>query len=104
MMGKVLRQPTSSSSHSRNHKSEEAFWHQVTDRLAANGYLSGNEVDIEYDDGVVLLRGHVNSFHEKQVVQEIVRKVSGIRIIINRLTVDRSEFSDSIKRESPFCV
>jgi len=30
--------------------------------------------------------------------------VEGVRIIVNRLTVNRSEFSDSVKRESPFCV
>lgn len=103
-MGEALRQQTNSSSNPRNRESEEAIWQQLTDRLAANNYLSGDEVDFEYDDGVVVLRGHVSSFHEKQIVQEVVRKVAGIRIIVNRLVVDRSEFSDSVKRESPFFV
>ena len=103
-MAQVLRQQTNSSSSPRTVDDGAVIWQQLTDRLAANGYSSENDVGFEYNGGVVVLRGHVNSFHEKQLVQELARKVDGVRIIVNRLKVDRSEFSDSVKRESPFCV
>lgn len=104
IMVQVLRQQTNSSSGRCTVDEGAAIWQQLADRLAPYGYSSGNDVGFEYDGGVVVLRGHVNSFHEKQLVQEVARKVEGVRIIVNRLTVDRSEFSDSVKRESPFCV
>ncbi len=103
IMVQILRQQTNSSSGPCT-VDDGAARQQLADRLAPYGYSSGNDVGFEYNGGVVVLRGHVNSFHEKQLVQEVARKVEGVRIIVNRLTVDRSEFSDSVKRENAFCV
>ena len=41
----------------------------------------------EFRDGFVILSGHVNSFHEKQMAQELTRRVDGVKMVINRLMV-----------------
>jgi osmotically-inducible protein OsmY len=104
IMVQVLRQQTNSSSASDTIDDGAGIRHQLAERFAINGYSSANEVGFEYCEGVVVLRGHVDSFHEKQLVQEVARKVDGVKIIVNRLMVYRSDFSDTVKRESTFCV
>lgn len=103
-MGQVLRQQTNSSSFPRTVDDRATIRQQLDTCLAANGYVSGSGLSFEYCEGVVVLRGHVASFHEKQLVQEVARKVEGVKYIINRLMVDRSEFSESLRRETKFFV
>lgn len=103
-MVQVLKQQTNSSSAHRTVDDGAGIRQQLAERLAISGYSSANDVGFEYCEGVVVLRGHVSSFHEKQLVQEAARKVDGVKIIVNRLMVNRSDFSDSVKRENPFCV
>ncbi|MFW6170110.1 MAG: BON domain-containing protein [Planctomycetota bacterium] len=45
------------------------------------------EIAIDYEDGVVTLRGTVPSFYLKQVLQSIVKKVPGVDRIDNRVDV-----------------
>lgn len=58
---------------------------QETMRLSP--YPSLRKVVCERRGHVLVLRGHVESFHLKQLAQETVRKLSGHRIA-NDLTVD----------------
>ncbi len=53
---------------------------------------------IGYDvfDGVAVLRGHVDSFHQKQIVQELARRTPGVMTIVNQLVVAPSAFKDSV--------
>lgn len=44
-------------------------------------------VNWQCHDGVVVLRGDVNTFHEKQMAQERARRVEGVRVVVNRLVV-----------------
>jgi len=103
-MGQVLRQQTNSSSFPSAVDEGAAIRQRLAEHLAANGYSSGNGWSFDYCEGVVVLRGHVSSFHEKQLVQEAARKVDGVKVIVNRLNVNRSRFSESVRRETPFCV
>ena len=38
--------------------------------------------------GVLFLRGHLSSFHHKQVAQETVSKIKGINQVVNEIEVD----------------
>jgi len=38
--------------------------------------------------GVLFLRGHLASFHQKQVAQESVAKVKGVNQVVNEIEVD----------------
>ena len=60
------------------------------------------DIDCDIHKGVLILRGTVPSFHSKQMAQETARKMEGIRLIVNRLLVDRSHLSGSLRDAIPF--
>lgn len=60
----------------------------VDDVLKQSPYFARRPVRFETEQGRVILRGVVNSYYEKQMVQEILRRVDGIGQIDNHLEVD----------------
>ena len=64
----------------------------LSDRLGAaltsNPHLSGRTLGYETDAGLVVLTGTVNTFYQKQMAQEAIRRVDGVEGIDNRLEVD----------------
>ncbi len=48
-----------------------------------------------------MLRGHLGSYHQKQLAQELVRKIDGVQIIVNRLVVDCSELTGMLSEMVP---
>jgi osmotically-inducible protein OsmY len=59
----------------------------VKDLLQATGYRSVAELQCDVQNGVVQLRGELPSFFLKQVAQETVRQVKGIRGVRNLAVV-----------------
>jgi len=59
-------------------------------RLRASGYRQLHFVSCEFHEGVLTLRGHVSTFHMKQVAQTLVRDLDGVGEINNRLEVAAS--------------
>ena len=57
-------------------------------RSTSSPHLSGRKLDYEADSGVVVLTGKVNSYFQKQMAQEAIRRVDGVELIDNRLEVD----------------
>lgn len=53
-------------------------------RLAA----ASNQVTFDYADGMIVLRGNLRSYYQKQLAQEAVRKIEGIKQIHNEIVVD----------------
>ena len=41
-----------------------------------------------YRDGTLHLRGHVPTFYQKQMAQEMVRRVDGVVNVVNEIEVD----------------
>jgi osmotically-inducible protein OsmY len=60
---------------------------RVHSAIAANPYLAGRNLRFETEDGCVTLRGVVNSYFQKQMAQEALRKVEGVAGIDNHLEV-----------------
>lgn len=64
------------------------LYDRVSDALANNPYLATRRgVDITTQHGRVVLQGSVSSFYQKQMAQELVRRVDGVREIHNELEV-----------------
>ena len=61
--------------------------HRVDTALKDSPHLVGRHVLLESNDNVIILRGTVESFYLKQVIQETVLKVDGIGRIENCLEV-----------------
>jgi hypothetical protein len=56
-------------------------------RLGNSPYLAIRTVSCDYDNGVLRLYGRLRSFHHKQLAQEAVRRLVGVRHIINETEV-----------------
>jgi osmotically-inducible protein OsmY len=63
------------------------FFNQVHGALTSHPYLSAKHLRIEAVDGLVRLEGTVGSFHQKQMAQEVLRRVDGVERIENQLQV-----------------
>jgi osmotically-inducible protein OsmY len=55
--------------------------------LHQSPYLAGNRVRVETGEGEVRLHGHVGSFFEKQMAQEVVRRLDGVERVENLIQV-----------------
>ena len=58
------------------------------ERLATSSYLALRSIVCDCHEGVLVLRGVVGSYFLKQLVQETVRNLSGVRLIENDVQVD----------------
>jgi osmotically-inducible protein OsmY len=67
---------------------------RVTAALRKAPHLTGRNLRSHTCDGHVVLHGAVHSFFEKQMAQEVVRRIDGVQRIANELTV----MSDSLSR------
>ncbi len=62
--------------------------HRVDSALKESPHLVGRHVLLEAEEeGVIILRGTVDSFYLKQVAQETIRNIDGIERIENHLEV-----------------
>jgi osmotically-inducible protein OsmY len=58
------------------------------DCLRASRYKVLWRVSCECRLGILFLRGHLFSFHEKQVAQEVVARVNGVAQVVNEIDVE----------------
>jgi osmotically-inducible protein OsmY len=60
----------------------------ATERLRDSPYEAMRWVSCECKHGVLVLRGRVFSFHEKQLAQEAVARIDGVTQVVNDVEVD----------------
>ena len=61
--------------------------HRIDNALRESPHLQGRHVLVENNDGIVTLRGTVESYYQKQMAQEVLRTIDGIEKILNKLEV-----------------
>ncbi len=59
----------------------------VNEALQSSPYVAGRSFRIEAGDGRVRLHGDVGTFFEKQMAQEVVRRIDGVHQVENLLQV-----------------
>jgi osmotically-inducible protein OsmY len=57
------------------------------EQLRRSSYLALHDISCLASDGVITLRGYLPSYYLKQVAQEIVSGVEGVRHVVNRIEV-----------------
>jgi len=62
--------------------------HRIDSALRTNPHVLGRQVFLESNQGKIILRGKVDSFYQKQMVQERLRGIDGIAEISNQLEVE----------------
>ena len=60
---------------------------RVDSVITASPYLAGRNLRFETEDGRVTLKGVVNTYFQKQMAQEVLRKLDGVTEISNELEV-----------------
>lgn len=60
---------------------------EAHERLTASPYASVRRVDCKFDAGVLTLSGRLNAFFHKQVAQESVSGLPGVRQVVNKIEV-----------------
>jgi osmotically-inducible protein OsmY len=66
------------------------LFQRIHDALSTNPYLPARQVQVEAEDGRVVLKGNVRSFFQKQMAQEAIRRIDGVQMIDNLLEVNWS--------------
>jgi osmotically-inducible protein OsmY len=84
--------PTESDSVPDRDSGESRIRSSVEDRLQRSGYAALRWIWCEFEEefGVLHLRGSVPSHYLKQVAQELVVYVEGVRLVNNQINVARS--------------
>ena len=65
-----------------------AFAERLHSELARNPYVGRRNLRFEANEGRVVLRGTVQTFYEKQMAQEVVRRIDGVDEIDNLVEVE----------------
>jgi osmotically-inducible protein OsmY len=60
---------------------------QAETRLRRSSSFVLRNVACHFRDGVLILRGQLPSFHHKQIAQELVQQIGGVKQIDNRIEV-----------------
>jgi hypothetical protein len=72
--------------------------------LRRNPYLALKNVSCDCPDGVLVLRGCVPTYHLKQVAQEAVAHLEGVRAVDNQIVVVQAAVPEALPDEVPGCV
>ena len=67
---------------------ESTLHTRISSTIEASPYLKSRNLRFETHEGRVVLRGVVNSYYQKQMAQETLRRVQGIDHIENHLEVN----------------
>ncbi len=76
-------------------RSDDRIKEDVNDRLTDNGFLNASNIEVELDNGDVILTGTVDSRYEKRLAEDIAEDVSGVSNVENRLRVKAGGHSSS---------
>lgn len=66
---------------------------QAQERLRAVPYASFRHLRYDYRHGLLILRGQVRSYYEKQLAQEAVAGLRGVAQVVNEIEVAWGNFN-----------
>lgn len=61
---------------------------RIDQDLANHPLMRGKNVRIQQEKRRVILEGDVDSYYDKQMLQEVIRRIEGVEEIENRLLVE----------------
>jgi osmotically-inducible protein OsmY len=66
---------------------ESSLVTRISSAIQKHPHLKRRDLRFETEDGRVILRGTVNSYYQKQMAQEALRRLDGVHHIENNLEV-----------------
>jgi hypothetical protein len=84
-------------------RSDERILEEVCERLAQHGQIDASDVEVEFQDGEITLRGSVNDRREKRLAEDIAETVFGVRDVQNQLRTQERHLGrvEEIRHEPP---
>jgi len=79
------------------HRSDQRVWEDVNDRLSDDSYVDASEIEVEIDNGTVILSGHVQDRKAKRKAEEIAESVRGVQNVENRLRIGEGIMENATK-------
>jgi osmotically-inducible protein OsmY len=70
---------------------DDHIYDEVRRRLAGDRDVKGGGIDVQVVDGVVTLRGKVREEKQKARAEHIVKKVKGVKKVVNELQTELGE-------------
>ena len=61
---------------------------RISSALHSSPHVPAKRVQVEHERGNIVLKGSVDSFYQKQMAQESLRRVDGVKRIQNMLEVN----------------
>ena len=74
---------------------DTVLYDRVNTALERNPYVAGRKLRFETEHGRITLRGVVQSYFQKQMAQESLRRIEGVQEIFNELEVMPSFWASS---------
>jgi osmotically-inducible protein OsmY len=70
--------------------SDDVLHDMVRRRLANDAEIKGGAIDVQVSEGVVTLKGSVETPKQKERAGKLVKRINGVRKVENQLVVARS--------------
>ena len=86
--GTIEEKPVDNADSVKDLTTDAAITYAVKTQFLADPGVSGLKINVDTDDGVVTLRGHVKSLAEADKASAIARRSRGVQSVINDLRVD----------------
>jgi osmotically-inducible protein OsmY len=67
--------------------SDDTLVDKVRMKLASDQIVKGGGLDVDVKDGVVTLKGSLDSEKRKDKAEKLARKVSGVKSVVNQIQV-----------------
>jgi osmotically-inducible protein OsmY len=74
---------------------------QILKKHKDQGQLKGFELDLQVENGVVWLKGHVSTSAQQQLVLDAAKQVSGVTKVVNRLELKSAEPAAKAAKTEP---
>jgi osmotically-inducible protein OsmY len=75
-------------------RSDERIKEDVSDHLEDHYYLDASDIDLEVNNGDVVLSGSVDSRYAKRLAENLAEQCSGVKNVENRLRVDSDWYTN----------
>lgn len=81
------------------HRSDDRIFEDVCERLTMHGQIDPSDVEIEVENGEVVLKGSVDDRHTKRIIEDVAYSVSGVTEVQNNLRV--TDYQGNQMRNQP---
>ena len=79
--------PAKTFSFADKHVSDDSIYDYVKRKLANDQVVKGGALEIDVKEGVVTLRGTVETDQQKQKAERLAKKVKGVKSVVNEIKV-----------------